>query len=200
MSTCPWWCLSATRPRSPDVAARADDPPSLGVRVLSGVLFESLCTSTTTHPTVRLPPRPGGKKPLCPHTPTKREEPRDELCSSSTWPQTAPLTPRPVGRMGAVRACLKRRHSSAPVHARRAEGRALVAGERGARGAAEVARTCFLLNSPTKLTNHNTPQPPPAREASEASLPPLRARKGSMRACHSAQGVQGVWTASEPPR
>ena len=25
MSTCPWWCLSATRPRSPDVAARADD-------------------------------------------------------------------------------------------------------------------------------------------------------------------------------
>ena len=125
MSTCPWWCLSATRPRSPDVAARADDPPSLGVRVLSGVLFESLCTSTTTHPTVRLPPRPGGKKPLCPHTPTKREEPRDELCSSSTWPQTAPLTPRPVGRMGAVRACLKRRQSSALVYARRAEGRAL---------------------------------------------------------------------------
>ena len=122
------------------------------------------------------------------HTPPRRrEEPRDELCSSSTWPQTAPLTPRPVGRMGAVRACLKRRHSSAPVHARRAEGRALAGGrggERGARGAAEVARTCFLLNSPTKLTNHNTPQPPPAREASEASLPPLRARKGSMRACH----------------
>ena len=75
------------------------------------------------------------------HTPPRRrEEPRDELCSSSTWPQTAPLTPRPVGRMGAVRACLKRRHSSAPVHARRAEGRALAGGrggERGARGAAE---------------------------------------------------------------
>ena len=125
-----------------------------------------------------------------PPAPTKREEPRDELSSSSAWPQTAPLTPRPVGRMGAVRACLKRRHSSAPVHARRAEGRALVCrarprrGAGGARGAAEVARTCFLLNSTTKLTNNNTPQLPPAREASEASLPPLRARKGSMRACH----------------
>ena len=56
--------LSVTRPRSPDVAARADDPPSLGVRVLCGFLFESLCTSTTTNPTVRLPPRPGGKKPV----------------------------------------------------------------------------------------------------------------------------------------
>ena len=158
MSTCPWWCLSATRPRSPDVAARADDPPSLGVRVLSGVLFESLCTSTTTHPTVRLPPRPGGKKPLCPHTPTKREEPRDELCSSSTWPQTAPLTPRPVGRMGAVRACLKRRHSSAPVHARRAEGRALAGPEEGS-GALGARRRMGTVYGATYSKKSSDPPP-----------------------------------------
>ena len=45
--------------------------------------------------------------------------------------------------MGAVRACLKRRHSSAPVHARRAEGRALAGPEEGS-GALGGARRRWL--------------------------------------------------------
>jgi hypothetical protein len=122
-----------------------------------------------------------------PHPPTKREEPRDELCSSSAWPQTAPLTPRPVGRMGAVRACLERRQSSALVYARRAEGRALSGPEAGSGALGARWRwlaPVFLRRSAAGLADSDAPQPPPAREASEASLPPLRATKGSMRACH----------------
>ena len=145
-----------------------------------------------------------------PHPPTKREEPRDELCSSSAWPQTAPLTPRPVGRMGAVRACLKRRHSSAPVHARRAEGRALAGPEEGsgALGARRrwlapvfsgVLRPDWPTATPRSPRPLERPQRPRCRRSERQKAPCGPATGGARRVDSERAPAVAVRRAARPP-
>ena len=120
------------------------------------------------------------------------------------------MTPRPVGRMGAVRACLKRRHSSAPVHARRAEGRALAGPEEGsgALGARRrwlapvfsgVLRPDWPAATPRSPRPLERPQRPRCRRSERQKAPCGPATGGARRVDSERAPAVAVRRAARPP-